>query len=215
MIKPRKNTSDNIYEAIKEEILSGELNFGDRIIELDYSKKLNVSRTPLREAIKKLEIEGLAVRMMNGRVKIIDITTKKIKEIFQIRIALENLLLDSIQENSEALSMLEENIILTEHFIKLKKWDEARKLFPEFNKILYEKSDLEFTVKILKQYDFIISKLRATSLDKSEERVIEACEEHTLIVKYLKNNQMELAKTVNINHLLAAEKSLLESLNLN
>jgi DNA-binding GntR family transcriptional regulator len=215
LIKPRKNTSDNIYETIKEEILSGELNFGDRIIEIDYSKKLNVSRTPLREAIKKLEIEGLVERMMNGRVKIIDITPKKIKEIFQIRIALENILLDSIRENSEAISLLEENIILTEHFIKLKKWNEAKKLFTEFNKILYKKSDLEFTIKILKQYDFIISKLRQTSLNKNEERIISACEEHKLIVKYLKSDQLELAKTVNINHLLSAERSLLESFDSN
>ena len=50
MVKNRKNISDNVYEAIREHLLSQELNFGDRIVELDYCQKLNVSRTPLRES---------------------------------------------------------------------------------------------------------------------------------------------------------------------
>ena len=211
MIKPRTNTSDNIYDTIKEEILSGELSFGDRIVEIDYSKKLNVSRTPLREAIKKLEIEGIVERLANGRVKIIDITPERIKEIFKIRIALENILLESISQNPEVISLLEENLILTEHYIKLKKWKETRKLFLEFNQIFYQKSELEFTIKILKQYDFILSKLRLSSLN-NKERIISACEEHSLIVKYLKNGQLELAKAVNTTHLLSAETSLLSSI---
>ncbi|WP_319371292.1 GntR family transcriptional regulator [uncultured Ilyobacter sp.] len=211
MIKPRTNTSDNIYDTIKEELLSGELSFGDRIVEIDYSKKLNVSRTPLREAIKKLEIEGIVERLANGRVKIIDITPERIKEIFKIRIALENILLESIAQNPEVISLLEENLILTEHYIKLKRWNETKKLFLEFNQIFYQKSDLEFTIKILKQYDFILSKLRLSSLS-NKERIISACEEHTLIVKYLKSSQLELAKAVNTTHLLSAETSLLSSI---
>lgn len=59
MNKIRKNISDNIYDTIKELLLSGELDFSDKIVELEYCEKLNVSRTPLREAIKQLEIEEL------------------------------------------------------------------------------------------------------------------------------------------------------------
>lgn len=208
-MKVRKNISDNIYEIIKKNILSGDLKFGESISEIEYSEILNVSRTPLREAIKKLEIEGILERLPNGRLRIIEITEKKIKEIIQIRIALENIILDSIIKNRKVISPLEENLILTKLYINTENWNQARKLFSEFNKLLYKTSDLEFTVTIINQYDFIISKLRKDSLENVD-RVKVAYEEHLEILENIKSGNLEKAKALNELHLLESQKNILE-----
>lgn len=208
MVKSRKSISDNVYDAIKEHLLSQELNFGDKIIELDYCEKLNVSRTPLREAIKQLEIEGIIERAPNGRIRVMSMDEKRIDEIFQIRIALEDIIFNNLSKNNEFISKLEANLKLTEFQVKSQNWNEARKLFSEFNKILYSHSELEFTIKILKYYNFILEKLRFNSLE-NDSRIIEAYHEHIILLEYFKNNDIENAKLFNKEHLLRSKESIL------
>lgn len=210
MIKVRKNISDHIYDIIRSDILEGNLDFGDKIVEIDYSNKLNVSRTPLREAIKKLEIEGLIERLPNGRLRIMEMNEKKIEEIFQIRIALEDILLNSLQNDPDVFIDIEENLNLTKLHLNAENWTAARKLFSEYNKLFYEISDLEFTVKLLKNYDFIISKLRRNSL-KSSDRMKNALKEHYEILNSVMGKDIEKAKELNRKHLINSKNSILKS----
>lgn len=205
----RKNISDNIYDKIKLLFINGELDFGEKIGEVELCKTLDVSRTPLREAIKQLEIEGIIERTPNGRLKIMDMDLKRIDEIFQIRCSLEDLILDNIIQNKDFIKEMENNLALTKFHIDLENWEETRKLFSEFNKILYKYSQLEFTIKILKNYSFILQKLRLNSLEKSD-RIKESYEEHILLLNFLKNNDIEKAKQLNRKHLLKAKKSVIK-----
>ncbi|WP_163469285.1 GntR family transcriptional regulator [Fusobacterium sp. IOR10] len=212
MVKDRKNVSDSIYEVIKENFLSGKLDFGDSIVESDYCKKYNISKTPLREAIKKLEIEGIVERYPNGRMGIMDIDEESIEEIIEIRISLENLIFKKIIKDGkidEITKKLNQNLKLTEFYIESCNLDEARKLFENFNEILYKFSGLKFTTKILKNYTFILSKLRNNSL-KNEKRVRKAFGEHKLLVKYLEENNLGKLSELNTNHLLASKESILK-----
>lgn len=205
----RKNISDNIYDKIKLLFINGELDFGEKIGEVELCKVLDVSRTPLREAIKQLEIEGIVERTPNGRLKIMDMDSKRIDEIFQIRCSLEDLILDNIIQNKDFIKELENNLTLTKFHIDLENWEETRKLFSEFNKILYKYSQLEFTIKILKNYSFILQKLRLNSLEKSD-RIKDSYEEHVLLLNYLKNNDIKKAKQLNRKHLLKAKESVIK-----
>lgn len=212
MVRERKNVSDSVYEIIKEDFLLGRLDFGDSIVEADYCEKHNISKTPLREAIKKLEIEGIVERYPNGRMRIMDIDEESIEEIVEIRISLENIILKKIIANSkieEVIKKLNENLKLTEFYMEASNWDEARKLFQNFNEILYKFSELKFTIKILKNYSLILSKLRKNSL-KNEKRVKQAFEEHKLLVKYLEENNLEKALELNTSHLLESKESILK-----
>ena len=103
---------------------------------------------------------------------------------------------------------LEDNLKLTEFQIKSENWNEARKLFSEFNKILYSHSGLEFTIKILKYYNFILEKLRYNSLE-SNTRIVEAYQEHLILLEYFKNNDIENAKIFNKEHLLRSKESIM------
>lgn len=201
----RKSSSDNIYETIKNDLLVGNIDFGDKVVEIDYANKLNVSRTPLREAIKKLEIEGIIERLPNGRLRIMEITQQKIDEIFEIRICLEGILFDSIIKNKNGVDRIYQNLILTKYLIDTENWEEARRLFLEYNSLVYSASSLEYAVKILRHYDFIISALKRKSL-RSESRVLKAYNEHFEIISLLRNGEVEKAKEANKLHLLNAKE---------
>lgn len=196
----RTNVSNNIYNLIKKDILEGELNFGDKIVEIDYSNKLNISRTPLREAIKQLETEGIIERLPNGRLRVMNIDEKKVQEIFEIRIVLENLLFKSIIDNNYDIGVLSENLAMTKYHLDFENWEAARKLFFQFNEELYRISNLEFTIKILKHYDFIISKLKRGAL-KNTNRIIKAFEEHYELYLCLKDKNLEKVEQINRKHL--------------
>lgn len=215
MLGGRKNISDYIYESIKEEFVSGGLEFGDKIVELDYCKKLNVSRTPLREAIKKLEIEGIVERSLNGRIKIMDMDEKRIREMAKIRMALEDIILENVGKSEkldEAIKELKENLSFTKFQIASKNWKEARKLFGKYNDILYEYSELEFTIKILNSYTFILSKLRKKALTENE-RVKEAYEEHVTMIELLENRKIQEAKELNRSHLYSSKSAIIKYFN--
>ncbi|OIJ08709.1 hypothetical protein BKP35_17525 [Anaerobacillus arseniciselenatis] len=88
-----------VYEKLKSIILAGELPFGERINEVHIAKKLNVSRGPVREAMQKLEQEGLLVRQKRNQLYIFTPTKKDLLEIYQCRKALESLATQIAAEN--------------------------------------------------------------------------------------------------------------------
>jgi DNA-binding GntR family transcriptional regulator len=83
----RKN---QVYEYLLESILSNKLPAGTAIAELDISNELNVSRTPIREALKELEAEGLVTRYPSRGTIVSPITPYDVEEIFSLRILLES-----------------------------------------------------------------------------------------------------------------------------
>ena len=114
-----------------------------------------------------------------------------------------------VEANQELIEKLEDNLRLTEFQISCSNWKETKKLFTDYTKILYDYSDLEFTLKILKSYTFILGKLRIKSLGK-EERIREAFEEHKSILKFMIENNLEEVKKVNKKHLLNSKKSTIQ-----
>ncbi len=83
-----KKAWEEAYETIEHLILTMQMEPGEVITEMALSERLNISRTPIREAIKKLEEKGLIVTK-NGRKKVYILTIKEIEEIFDIKIYLE------------------------------------------------------------------------------------------------------------------------------
>ena len=88
------------YEVLKKAIITGEIPAGERIVETDYADRLHISRTPLREALRKLERDGLVEYVMRRGVVVRAFTIDDVREIYTIRNALEMLTLPSIVENA-------------------------------------------------------------------------------------------------------------------
>ena len=84
------------YEVLKKAIITGEIPAGERIVETEYADRLHISRTPLREALRKLERDGLVEYVMRRGVVVHAFTTEDVDQIYTIRNSLEMLTLPYI-----------------------------------------------------------------------------------------------------------------------
>ena len=82
---------DVVFQTLREAIFKGELKPGERLMELQLANRLGVSRTPIREAIRMLELEGLAVTVPRKGAEVARMTEKDMEDVLQIRRALDEL----------------------------------------------------------------------------------------------------------------------------
>lgn len=82
---------DVVFNTLREAILRGELKPGERLMEIQLAQKLGVSRTPVREAIRKLELEGLVLMIPRKGAEVAQITAQDLEDVLEVRCALEEL----------------------------------------------------------------------------------------------------------------------------
>ena len=82
---------DVVFKTLRQAILRGELKPGERLMEIQLANKLGVSRTPIREAIRKLELEGLVLMIPRRGAEVAEITEKSLRDVLEVRKALEEL----------------------------------------------------------------------------------------------------------------------------
>ncbi len=82
---------DVVFNTLRKAILTGELKPGERLLEIHLANRLGVSRTPIREAIRKLELEGLVIMIPRRGAEVAQITEKSLREVLEVRRALDAL----------------------------------------------------------------------------------------------------------------------------
>mgnify|MGYP003590246697 CR=1 FL=1 len=82
---------DVVFLKLRKAILTGELRPGERLMEIHLANRLGVSRTPIREAIRKLELEGLVTMMPRRGAEVAQINEKGLKDVLEVRKALDTL----------------------------------------------------------------------------------------------------------------------------
>ena len=134
---------DVVFNTLREAILRGDLVPGERLMELQLASKLGVSRTPIREAIRMLEQEGLAITIPRKGAIVAGMTEKDMQDVLEIREALEELSVqvacDKITD--EEIAELQKNMKNFEHSLKsgdLKKMAQAD---VEFHDVIYRATD--------------------------------------------------------------------------
>lgn len=134
---------DVVFNTLREAILRGDLVPGERLMELQLAAKLGVSRTPIREAIRMLEQEGLAITIPRKGAIVAGMTEKDMQDVLEIREALEELSVqvacDKITD--EEVEKLQRNMKNFEHSLKsgdLKKMAQAD---VEFHDVIYQATD--------------------------------------------------------------------------
>ncbi|MFC6648788.1 GntR family transcriptional regulator [Paenibacillus rhizoplanae] len=111
-MRSRRLSKDNTYYALKQKIIDSELEPDQAVNEESLAALLGVSRTPLREAIQRLENEDFLVRQPNGRLRIAPLTIKEVEEIFQIRSMLEGHIARSAARNATIKDIQQLTLIL-------------------------------------------------------------------------------------------------------
>lgn len=82
---------DVVFNTLRQAILTGELKPGERLMEIHLANKLGVSRTPIREAIRKLELEGLVIMIPRRGAEVAQITEKSMNDVLEVRRAMDAL----------------------------------------------------------------------------------------------------------------------------
>lgn len=99
---------DVVFNTLRQAILTGELKPGERLMEIHLANKLGVSRTPIREAIRKLELEGLVTMIPRRGAEVAQITEKSMNDVLEVRRAVDALCVELACEriSDEALESL-------------------------------------------------------------------------------------------------------------
>lgn len=213
IIKKSKSIREQIYEKLKEMILDGTLKPGERIVEVEFAERFKISRTPLREAIRMLELEELLESIPNGGVFVKKIALSDIEEVYQIRIALEGIILKEIIQNSDnkGIKKLETLIANTEEAMKEENNSEKIfVLFSEFNNLLYNISKYPKVVNLIKNINMYLKIFRKYSVENSERKLL-AHHEHVKLVDALKEKDIEKALAINEKHLLGSKDFLMKN----
>lgn len=179
------------YEVLKKAIITGEIPAGERIVETDYADRLHISRTPLREALRKLERDGLVEYVMRRGVVVRAFTIDDVREIYTIRNALEMLTLPSIIENAteEDIRHLREKLAEMD---LLQEKDDVEGLSPlarEFHSDLTCISRQKRILRVIEGQDEYIRRFSAMSI-RQENRRTAAHQEHHLLVDYVEKKDL-------------------------
>ena len=206
VIEKNKSMREKVYDSLKEMIIDGIIQPGERIIETEYSNKFQISRTPIREAIRMLELEGLVESLSTGGVIVKIFTKEEISEIYKIRIALEGIILEEIikKGTSQDIKKLEKVLKNTKKAFELKNIEKVFSLFTEFNQTLYEIADLPKVTAMINNINLYLKRFRKISIDNAE-RKKEAFKDHLEILEAIKRKDLHFAINLNRVHL---EKSM-------
>lgn len=206
IIEKNKSMREKVYDTLKQMIIDGVIKPGERIIETEYSNKFQISRTPIREAIRMLELEGLVESQTTGGVIVKTLTREEISEIYKIRIALESLIIEEIIKkiNNQDIKKLEKVLKNTKKAFEVKDIEKVFSLFTEFNQILYDIASLPKVTGMINNINLYLKRFRKLSIDNPS-RKKEAFEDHVQILEAIKNKELSTAISINRMHL---EKSM-------
>lgn len=206
IIEKNKSMREKVYDTLKQMIIDGVIKPGERIIETEYSNKFQISRTPIREAIRMLELEGLVESQTTGGVIVKTLTREEISEIYKIRIALESLIIEEIIKkiNNQDIKKLEKVLKNTKKAFEVKDIEKVFSLFTEFNQILYDIASLPKVTGMINNINLYLKRFRKLSIDNPS-RKEEAFEDHIQILEAIKNKELSTAISINRMHL---EKSM-------
>lgn len=213
MIVKAKSIREQVYDELKESIVNGEIHSGEKIIEQEYAKKFGVSRTPLREALRMLELEGLVTMGEKGGVVVNYVSEEDIREIYRIRVSLEAILIEEIiQNSSQNLISLQDNLKQTQVALEEKRpVEELIKLFSIFNEELYALADMKHVVKLIHTINQYTKRFRVLCLQDMP-RLKKAYREHCELVLALEERNLKKALKLNEKHLLFSQSMVLNKM---
>lgn len=202
-----------VFEALREAIISGVLKPGERLMEVQLAEELGVSRTPVREAIRKLELEGFVVMIPRKGAYVSGISLKDVADVFEIRSALEGLAAGLAAERitEDELEELERLLVKKGEIIETGDLDRLVEIDTLFHETLYKASRNEKLVQMINNLREQIQRFRSTSLAYPG-RMREALEEHKKIVEAISERNIQLAEKLAQEHIENAENSLLEAI---
>ncbi|AYW44561.1 GntR family transcriptional regulator [Tetragenococcus koreensis] len=191
-----------VYKALRKTIILGDIPAGKRINEKELSEELNISRTPIRFALQELVKEQLVEHVPRIGIIVKGISMKDAYEIYDIRKALDTLATTKAMTlmNDNDFDELEQLLEQGELYNKTDQVDELLQNFSDFNSFIYKKSQMLRLKAIVTDLQAYLVYFRDIAIRASARRSL-ALEEHWLIFRGMKTNDVEQITLITHEHL--------------
>ncbi len=201
------------YDVLKKAIITGEIPAGERIVETEYADRLHISRTPLREALRKLERDGLVEYVMRRGVVVHAFTTEDVDQIYTIRNSLEMLTLPYIIENATAedIAALREKLAAMDALISRDDIEGLSPLARDFHTCLTAISGKNRILRVIEGQDEYIRRFSAMAIQQ-ENRRSSAHEEHHKLVDLVEKKDLPALEELMRHHIERSKECCLAAL---
>lgn len=204
---------DLVFHTLRRAILQGYLKPGERLMEIKLANRMGVSRTPIREAIRMLELEGLVVMIPRKGAQVAKITEKDLRDVLEVRMGLEQL---AVKFATQRITdeQADELFIASRQFEEAVKEDNLTQIAEadvRFHDLIYKASGNDRLVQLLnnlreQMYRYRIEYLKGPAIRES------LVKEHDLLCEKLKARDMEGARAIMESHIGRQEDYILQNL---
>jgi DNA-binding GntR family transcriptional regulator len=198
-----------VFNKLREDILSGVYQENEELKENTIGLELGVSRTPVREALRQLELEGLVTIIPNKGAYVTGITTKDIHDIYIIRSYLEGLCArwacEHIKESQ--IEALDEILYLSEFHARRSHYEQLVELDNKFHELIYKASGSKILDHVLSDFHHYVERIRKITLS-APIRAKKSSEEHAAILDAIRKRDGELAESLAHEHIMNTIKNI-------
>jgi len=200
-----------VFNKLREDILSGVYRENDELKENSIATELGVSRTPVREALRQLELEGLVTMIPNKGAYVTGITSKDMHDIYMIRSSLEGLCAKWACEHitQSQIEELEEILYLSDFHAKKNHNEQMVELDNKFHELIYEASGSKILYHVLSDFHHYVERIRKITLAMPS-RASQASQEHAAILEAIKKRDGDLAEQLAYEHIKSSIKNISE-----
>ncbi len=201
-----------VFHRLREDILSGKYKEGDELKEVAIGEELGVSRTPVREAFRQLELEGLIQIIPNKGAYVTGITEKDVKDIYMIRSLLEGLCARWACEHitREQMEEMEENIYLSKFHAQKGHLEQLAELDNRFHEILYEACNSKLLEHQLRDFHEYVLRVRKKTLSNAN-RGPKSNQEHEQLMEAIKAGDADKAERLANMHIINAYENMVKN----
>jgi DNA-binding GntR family transcriptional regulator len=206
----RKSLGEHVFERLKHSIVRGKISPGEWLVESHIAETLGISRTPVREAIHKLEREGLIERQPRGGFTVLGFERDDIEETFGIRSVLEGYAarLAAVKHDPKELEDLDNKIDEFQNALDRKKMDLLPAINTEFHDLLYRLSKSPKLVNMINGLRDQIYRYRQMIL-KERKFASTSNQDHKKMLKYIRRRDAEGAERLAREHILRGQEMVL------
>jgi DNA-binding GntR family transcriptional regulator len=202
-----------VFNTLRKEILRGDLKPGERLMEIQLANRLGVSRTPVREAIRKLELEGLVLMIPRRGAEVAKITEKNLRDALEVRRTLEKLAVTLACQRitDEEVEELREATKHCGTFLNKNDLMGIAKADEEFHNVIYNATNNQKLIKILNNLSEQVYRYRVEYL-KQKNNPAQIIREHKELLEAIEARDEELASEIAAIHIDNQAKSVADKL---
>jgi DNA-binding GntR family transcriptional regulator len=210
VLQERKSLGQHVFDNLKQAIIRGNITSGEWLVESHIAQMLGISRTPVREAIHKLEREGLIERQPRGGFTVLGLSRDDIEETFGIRSVLEGYAarLATTKHQSKELKALEKKIEEFQVCLSKRQLDVLPGINTEFHDLLYALSKSPRLIHMINALRDQIFRFRQMIL-KDDKLANISNEDHIQMLKFMRKRDAERVERLVRDHILRGQDEVL------